>query len=226
LADENRWGLLGKGSILTVTSSTNRTSPVLRGKWVLDNILGMPPPPPPPNVPAFPENQDADTQHLTVRQKMEQHRANPVCSSCHSRMDPIGFALENFDPIGKWRASEIIPIYNRPEIPIVSNPIDDSGVLPDGTKFQGPTELRKILLSHPEQFADVVTEKLLTYALGRGVQYYDEPAIRKILRETAPDSYRWSSLILSIVKSAPFQMRSAPFQMKPLEQPKTVAGLR
>ena len=226
LADENRWGLLGKGSILTVTSSTNRTSPVLRGKWVLENILGTPPPPPPPNVPAFPENSDTDAKHLTVRQKMEAHRANPACAICHSRMDPLGFALENFDAIGSWRDTERIPIWSRPEIPIVSDPIDASGILPDGTKFQGPAELRKILLSHPEQFAAVVTEKLLTYALGRGAEYYDEPAIREILRDAAANNYRWSSLILGIVNSEPFQMKSAPLQMKTPATAKTVAGLR
>ena len=197
LTDEARMGLLGKGSILTVTSYPNRTSPVLRGKWVLENILGTPPPPPPPNVPALPETKE--TQRLTMRQRMEQHRANPVCASCHSRMDPLGFALDSFDAIGKWRTTETA----------AKIPIDVSGVLPDGTKFQGPVELRKILRSRPEQFVTVVTEKLLTYALGRGIEYYDEPAVRKIMRESASSNYRWSALILGIVNSAPFQMRAA-----------------
>jgi len=194
LKDETQWGLLGKGSILTVTSFPNRTSPVVRGKWVLENIMG-PPPPPPPNVPALEENKD--TARMTMRQRMEQHRANPICASCHSRMDPIGFALENFDAIGKWRTAE------------ANNTIDVSGTLPDGTKFQGPVELRKILLSHPEQFATTITEKMLTYALGRGVEHYDEPAIRKIVRDSASSNYRWSSIIAGIVKSTPFQMRKS-----------------
>src|SRR5262249_3666513 len=135
LVDQNRWGLLGKGSILLVTSYPNRTSPVLRGKWVLENILGTPPPPPPPNVPALKE--DKDVQALTMRQRMEQHRANPACASCHARMDPIGFALDNFDAVGKWRTAE------------ANAPIDASGTLPDGTKFQGVSELRKILANQP-----------------------------------------------------------------------------
>ncbi|MBI3895447.1 MAG: DUF1592 domain-containing protein [Acidobacteria bacterium] len=194
LSDEARKGLLGQGSLLMVTSYNTRTSPVLRGKWVLENILGTPPPPPPPNVPSLKE--DKDVQNLTMRERMELHRANPACASCHKLMDPLGFALENFDAIGRWRTT----------IGAASTPIDVSGELPDGTKFDGPAELRKILLSHPEQFVNTFIEKLLTYALGRGIEYYDRPAIRKITREAAPD-YRWSSLTLGIVKSAPFQMR-------------------
>ena len=194
LADENRRGLLGHGSILTVTSIANRTSPVVRGKWVLENLLGTPPPEPPPNVPALKE-QGEGGRTLTMREQMEQHRVNPVCASCHKLMDPIGFALENFDGVGQWRTTE------------AGAPIDASGVFPDGTRFQGAAELRKILLSHPEQIVHNVTEKLLTYAIGRGVEYTDAPAVRKILREAAPGNYRWSSLILGIVKSAPFQMR-------------------
>jgi hypothetical protein len=169
----------------------------LRGKWVLENILGTPPAPPPPNVPALQESKE--TQRLTMRQRMEQHRANPACASCHSRMDPLGFALDSFDAIGKWRTTETA----------AKIPIDVSGALPDGTKFQGPVELRKILVSRPEQFVTVVTEKLLTYALGRGIEYYDEPAVRKIMRESASSNNRWSALILGIVNSAPFQMRAA-----------------
>ena len=196
LADDNRRGLLGQGSILALTSYATRTSVVLRGAWVLDNILGTPPPAPPPNVPAL-KDRGEDGKILSVRQSMEEHRANPVCASCHTRMDPIGFALENFDGVGRWRTTEGSG----------NTPIDTSGVLPDGTKFQGPAELRKILLSHPEQFTTIVTEKLLTYALGRGVEYYDEPAVRKIVRESALGGYRWSSLIQGIVSSEPFQMR-------------------
>jgi Protein of unknown function (DUF1592)/Protein of unknown function (DUF1588)/Protein of unknown function (DUF1585)/Protein of unknown function (DUF1587)/Protein of unknown function (DUF1595) len=195
LSDEERRGLLGQGSILTVTSYDNRTSPVLRGKWLLENILGTAPPPPPPNVPAL-KDRGEDGKLLSVRQRMEQHRANSVCASCHKPMDPLGFALENFDAIGKWRTM------NED-----NTPIDATGVLPNGTTFQGPAGLRKMLLNHPEQFVHTVTEKLLTYALGRGVEYYDEAAVRKIVREAAPSDYHWSSIVLGIVKSAPFQMR-------------------
>ena len=211
LIDEARMGLLGKGSILLVTSHPNRTSPVLRGKWVLENILGAPPPSPPPNVPDLQETKD--TERLTMRQRMEQHRANPVCASCHARMDPLGFALENFDAIGKWRAIETFQSWNGYDTLITRNPIDASGLLPNGTKFQGPAELRKILLSHPEQFVTTVTEKLLTYALGRGVEYYDQPAVREIMREAVRNDYRWSALILGIVESEPFQMRMSAERM-------------
>ena len=197
LNDENRRGLLGQGSILTVTSYGNRTSPVLRGKWLLTNILGTPPPPPPPDVPSLKE--DGEVRNLTMRERMEQHRRNPVCASCHSRMDPLGFALENFDAVGKWRDT----------IGADNTVIDASGAMPDGSKFDGPAELRKVLLSKQEEFVSTVTERLLTYALGRGVEYYDQPAIRKILREAEGSDYRWSSLVLGIVRSTPFQMRGA-----------------
>ena len=196
VTDENRKGLLGQGSVLTVTSYASRTSPTLRGKWLLENILGSPPPPPPANVPSL-KDRGENGQILSVRQQMERHRANPACSVCHARMDPLGFALENFDAIGQWRTSSGAD----------NTPVDSSGVLPDGTKFNGPADLRKILLKHPQDFATTVVEKLLTYALGRGVEYYDEPAVRRILRESAPGNYRWSSLILGVVQSAPFQMR-------------------
>ena len=194
LSDENRRGLLGQGSILTVTSYATRTSPVLRGKWVLEQLLGIPPQPPPPDVPSLGKDTE-DGKLLTVRQQMEKHRANPACASCHKLMDPLGFALENFDATGKWRTHE------------ANAPVDASGVLPDGTEFQGPAELRKLLLSRPEQLVQTVTEKLLTYALGRGVEYTDAPYVRRILREAAPGDYRWSSLILGIVNSTAFQMR-------------------
>ena len=201
LTDDNRKGLLGQGSILSITSYPTRTSVVMRGKWLLENILGTPPPPPPPNVPALKDRGD-DGRIKSVREAMEAHRANPVCASCHLRMDPLGFALENFDATGKWRSTE----------GDADSPIDSSGALPDGTKFQGPAELRKVLMSKPDQFATTVIEKLLTYAMGRGVEYYDEPSVRKIKREAAASDYRWSSLILGIVNSEPFQMRrsSAP----------------
>ena len=206
LADQRRRGLLGKGSILMLTSMPNRTSPVRRGKFVLENIMGTPPPPPPPNVPSLKEG-GRGGMTLTVRQAMEQHRASPVCASCHARMDPLGFALDNFNAIGQWRTTE------------AGFPIDSSAVLPDGTKFQGVADLQKILLSHPQQFVTVITENLLTYALGRGVDYADEPAVRQIMRQAAPNNYRWSSLVLGIVKSVPFQMRKSP-------EPVTTADVR
>ena len=195
VSDENRRGLLGQGSILTVTSFGNRTSPVVRGKWILDNFLGTPPPPPPPNVPSLKERSAGDGHVQTMRQRMEEHRDNPVCSACHKVMDPIGFSLENFDGLGKWRTSD------------GNVPIDPSGQLPDGSKFEGPAGLRKALLARSDQFVNTLTEKLLMYALGRGVEYYDAPAVRKIMRDAAANNYRWSSLVIGIVKSAPFQMR-------------------
>ena len=197
LADEARGGLLGHGSILTVTSYANRTSPVNRGKWVLENILGTPPPPPPPDVPAL--ETAGSGQALSMREAMEQHRANPVCASCHRLMDPVGLSLENFDAIGRWR--------DRSETRAV---IDASGELPDGTPFDGPAGLKAALLRHPDRFVTTVTEKLLTYALGRGVEYYDAPAVRAIVRAAAGDGYRLSSLVKGVVRSAPFQMRRLP----------------
>ena len=197
LRDENRKGLLGQGSILTVTSRANRTSPVLRGKWVLENLLGTPPLPPPPDIPALSERRE-EVGGLTMRQRMQEHQVNPACASCHAGMDPIGFALENFDAVGQWRNTE------------GGATIDASGTLPDGTQFEGPAGLRKVLLSRPEQFVQTATEKLFTYALGRELEYDDSPALRKILREAAPGGYRWSSLILGIIKSTPFQMRRSP----------------
>jgi mono/diheme cytochrome c family protein len=197
LSDGNRNGLLGQGSILTVTSRVNRTSPVLRGKWVLENLLGTPPLPPPADIPPLNEKR-GEVGGLTMRQRMQEHQSNPVCASCHAGMDPIGFALENFDAVGKWRATE------------GKTPIDASGTLPDGTRFEGPAGLRKVLLSRPQQFVQTATEKLYTYALGRELEYSDAAALRKILREAAPGGYRWSSLILGIIKSTPFQMRRSP----------------
>ena len=190
-----RRGLMGKGSLLTVTSYANRTSVVLRGKWILENLLGAPPPPPPPDVPALERN--GAIGQMPLRQLMEQHRANPVCAACHSRMDPLGFALENFDAIGQWRTTD------------AGTPIDASGVLLDRTTFEGPAGLRHILLDRPEQFVGAVAERLLTYALGRGLEHYDGPALRKIVREAARDDYGWSALILATAKSTPFQMRKA-----------------
>jgi hypothetical protein len=189
-----RGGLLRQGSILTVTSYATRTSPVIRGKWVLDNILGIPPPPPPPEVPALKENGGVG-KILTIRERLAQHRDNPACSGCHQLMDPVGFALENYDAVGRWRTVED------------GKRIDVSGSLPDGSHFEGVNGLQKALLSRPEAFATTLTEKLLTYSLGRGVEYYDAPAVRKIVQEARSNDFRFSSLIVGIVKSTPFQMR-------------------
>ena len=197
LTDPNRRGLLGQGSILTVTSYPDRTSPVGRGKWVLENVLGTPPPPPPPNVPELEPAGDAG-KALAMRERMEQHRANPVCASCHRLMDPLGLALENFDAIGRWRG-------HMPG----GTAIDASGTMPDGAPFDGPAELRGLLVRNPEQFVTVVTEKLLTYALGRGVEHYDAPAVREIVRAASEHDYGLASLIVGVVRSTPFQMRLA-----------------
>ena len=195
LTDDARRGLLGKGSVLMVTSHTDRTSPVVRGKWILENLLGAPPPPPPPNVPPLKENSELGGKILSMRERMQDHRANPACSGCHSIMDPIGFAMENFDAVGAWRSNE------------ARTPIDASGQLMDGTKINGVVALRQALLRQPEMFVGTLTEKLMTYGLGRGVAYYDMPAIRSIVRDSAQQKYRFSSLILGIVRSTPFQMR-------------------
>ena len=196
LTDPNRRGLLGKGSILTVTSYPNRTSVVLRGKWILENLLGTPPPPPPPDVPELVARKDGKA--LSLRAQMEQHRSNAVCAACHARMDPIGFALENYDGVGKWRDEDS------------GTAIDASGRLPDGSEFTGPAGLTQLMVTkYREDFVRTVTEKLMTYALGRGVEYYDNPTVRAIARQAALDNYRMSSLIVSIVKSTPFQMRRA-----------------
>jgi hypothetical protein len=197
LTDKNRYGLLGQAAILAVTSYPNRTAPTIRGKWVLEQLLGTPPPPPPPNVPSLKD--DASVSTMTMRQRMELHRANPSCAVCHRLMDPIGFALENYDGLGRWRETA------GPG----TGKIDSSGVLPDGTRFDGPAGLRDILVNKRELFVDTVTERLLTYALGRGLEEYDRPVIRRITRQAAADDYRWSSIILGIIESTPFQMRRA-----------------
>jgi hypothetical protein len=197
LEDAERRGLLGQGSILTLTSYGTRTSPVLRGKWILENLLSSPPPPPPPNVPALEATTD-DGQPRSMREAMEQHRANPACASCHKRMDPLGFALENFDAIGRWRT-----------LSESKTPIDATGQLPDGTQFEGPTGLRTALLRSGDQFVTTIAEKLLTYALGRGVEAYDAPTVRALVRDAARDDYRFSSLVTGIVNSTPFQMRKS-----------------
>jgi hypothetical protein len=192
--DSKRGGLLRHGSILAVTSYATRTSPVIRGVWVLNNIFGAPPPPPLPNVPALEESSVA--ANLPIRQRLSAHRKSPVCATCHQTIDPVGFALENFDAVGRWRDQEGD-----------SGPADVSGALPGVPELRGVAGLEQALLSRPELFAGTLTEKLLTFGLGRGVEYYDAPAIRKILREAQPDGYRFSSLVLGIVRSVPFQMR-------------------
>jgi len=192
--DDRRAGLLGQGSILLITSYADRTSPVQRGKWLLMNILGTPPPDPPANVPPFPENKGAEAPK-SVRARLEQHRANPVCASCHSMMDPLGFALENFNGIGGWRTMDGV------------TPIDSSGTMAGGGKFTGPAEFRKILAGRREQLVATVTNKLLIYALGRGAESYDQPVVRQIMREAEKSDYKWSSIVLAITQSMPFQMR-------------------
>jgi mono/diheme cytochrome c family protein len=198
LTDDARRGLLGKGAILMVSSHTDRTSPVVRGKWILDNLLGAPPPPMPANVPPLNENNRRAGRILTMRERLEEHRANPVCAACHQIMDPIGFALENFDATGAWRTREG---------GTGGTPIDASGQLLDGTKVTGPVELRRALLKQPEIFVGTLTEKLLTYALGRGLTAEDMPVVRSIVRNAAGQNYRFSAILLGIVNSVPFQMR-------------------
>jgi hypothetical protein len=199
LPDSKRYGLLGKGAILMVTSYANRTSVVLRGNYILENITGTPPSPPPPNVPAFKENKEGEKPH-TVRETMEMHRANPTCNACHGVIDPLGFALENFDTVGAWRNKDRF----------TRTAIDASGKLMDGTVVTGPDDLRKALMSRPAEFVQTMTEKFLIYALGRGLEPYDMPTVRKIVRDAARDNYRFSSIVMGIVKSAPFQMERVP----------------
>jgi hypothetical protein len=195
-ADNPRRGLLGQGSILTVTSYPDRTSPVVRGKWILENLLGVPPPPPPPDVPDL-EDSRSSGRTLTIRERLAEHRGNPTCASCHALMDPLGFALENFDAVGVWRT-----------IDDTGAAIDAAGTLPDGTAFAGVDEFRAALVNS-DLFVLTLTEKLLTYGLGRGVEAYDQPAVRAIVRDAAASDYRFSALITGVVQSPPFQMRRA-----------------
>ena len=195
-AGSPRGGLLGQGSILTLTSYATRTSPVLRGKWVLENLLAAPPPPPPPDIPALKIEGAEPGKTLPMREAMTAHRENPSCASCHARMDPIGFAMENFDAVGKWRDRD------------AGARIDASGVLPGGVAFDGTAGLKKALVAHPEPFVSAVAEKLLMYALGRNLQYFDAPAVRAIVRGAAADNYTLSALVAGVVKSVPFQMRA------------------
>jgi Protein of unknown function (DUF1592)/Protein of unknown function (DUF1588)/Protein of unknown function (DUF1585)/Protein of unknown function (DUF1587)/Protein of unknown function (DUF1595) len=199
LTDQNRFGLLGKGAILMATSYPNRTAPVLRGQWILDALLGTPPASPPANVPAFPENQEGSAPK-TVRERLEQHRVNPTCKGCHGVMDPLGFALENFDAIGAWRTKDRE----------TATSIDSTGELADGTVVHGPVELRKALLAKPNQFVETLTEKLMTFGLGRSIDYNDMPAVRKVVREAARDHYRFSALLTAIAESEPFRYSTVP----------------
>jgi mono/diheme cytochrome c family protein len=194
VSDEARKGLLGQGSILTVTSHADRTSPVVRGKWVLDNLMGAPPPPPPPNVPPLKENGDF-SKPMTMRERMELHRANPACASCHKAMDPLGFALENYDAVGAWRDRES------------RVPIETTGVFIDGSTIDGVVSLRQAVLRRPDNFVTAFTEKLLIYALGRGLDYRDMPTLRSIVQDSARSNYRFSTILLDIVRSVPFQKR-------------------
>ncbi|HUK03435.1 MAG TPA: DUF1592 domain-containing protein [Steroidobacteraceae bacterium] len=199
LTDSHRFGLLGKGAMLMGSSYPNRTAPVLRGEWILDRITGTPPASPPPAVPSLKENKTGEQAH-TVREMMVIHRSKPSCFACHGVLDPLGLALENFDAVGVWRTKDRI----------AQTPIDASGVLPDGTKVNGVDDLRKALVARPQQFVQTLTEKLMTYALGRTVDYSDMPTVRAIVRAAARDDYRFSSIVLNIVNSEPFQMRSLP----------------
>jgi hypothetical protein len=194
--NETRRGLLGQASILTVTSYPNRTSPVERGKWILTNLLGVPPQPPPPNVPPL-QDSSSDGKILSLRERMEKHRANAVCAGCHRQMDPIGFALENFDGVGHWRTTED------------GARIDPTGTLFNGASLDGVVGLRQALVARPEIFVGVMTEKMLTYALGRGIEYYDMPAVRKIVQDAKGQDFHFSSIVLGIARSAPFQMKEA-----------------
>jgi hypothetical protein len=197
VSSPDRGGLLRHGSILTVTSYATRTSPVIRGKWVLDNILGVPPPPPPANVPALKENASG-RKAMSMRERLAQHRQSPACSGCHQLMDPVGFALENYDAIGRWRTLED-----------GGKRVDSAGGLPDGSKFDGVAGLEKALTARPDLFATTLAEKLLTYALGRGVEHTDAPAVRQIVRAARAKDYRFSEFITGVTASLPFQQRSA-----------------
>jgi hypothetical protein len=213
VTDPNRRGLLGHGSILSLTSVATRTSPVFRGKYVLTTFLNTPPPPPLPNVPAL-EDAGKGTANApkTVREQLDLHRANAVCASCHRVIDPVGFALENFNPVGQWRESDVD-----------GKPLDTAGVLADGSKVNGPVALRNVILSRPDAFANTLTERVMTYALGRGMEPSDMPVIRGIVKKAAVNNYAFQAIIMGIVESAPFQMRT---RLESAERPNRVADAR
>jgi len=199
LTDERRYGLFGKGGVLLASSYPNRTSPVLRGQWVLKNLFGAPPATPPPNVKPLAENV-AGKAATTVRERLLAHRENPSCNGCHGVIDPLGFALENFDAVGRWRDRDLE----------AGTPIDASGVLADGTAVAGPVALRNAILARPNQFVQTLTEKLMTYGLGRSLEYTDMPTVRRIVRQAADDRYRFSALVLGIVESPQFRRKGQP----------------
>jgi hypothetical protein len=198
LPDDSRNGLLGKGAVLALTSYPNRTSPVLRGQWILARLVGAPPPAPPPNVPTLAENKRGEAPR-TLRARLEQHRENPTCFACHGIMDPLGFALENYNAVGQFRSLD----------PDTRDPVDASGVLPDGTAVAGIADLRRALTARPEQFVQALTENLMTFALGRKLDYHDMPAVRAIVHDAEKDDYRFASLVLGIVSSDAFREREA-----------------
>lgn len=206
-----RWGLLGKGGVLMAAAYPNRTSPVLRGAFILEHIMGTPPAAPPPNVDALVEDDVTSKNFRTVRELMTAHSRDPNCFSCHGVMDPLGFALENFDAVGAWRDRDRF----------AANPLDTTGRLPDGTAIAGPDDLREALLKKPEQFVQTFTERLMTYALGRTLDYRDMPAVRRIVREAERENYRFSAIVRGIVESAQFQLRSASDSVPDV----TVAGV-
>src|ERR1700675_483937 len=206
LKESARWGLLGKGAILMAAAYPNRTSPVLRGSFILNHLEGVPPANPPPGVPTLNDKDIGTTKALTVRELMAKHRASPTCSACHSVMDPIGFALENFDGTGMWRDKDRF----------ANTVIDSAGELPDGTKLKGPDDLRKALLRRPDQFVQGFVENLLTYSMGRTDGYYDMPTVRRIVRDAAAKNYRFSAIVQAVVKSEQFKMRRVP-QTEPVQ---------
>ena len=206
-----RGGLLGHGSVLTITSYATRTSPVLRGKWVLENLLSSAPPPPPADIPSLKTDGKEPGKPLTLREAMTLHRAAPSCAGCHARMDPIGFAMENFDAVGKWRDSD------------AGAEIDATGVFPDGSRFTGVDGLKRELLRHPEQFVETVAERLLMYALGRNLQFYDAPAVRGIVRRAAAESYTLPALAVAVVQSRPFLTPAGTLQERTAGQRTEVA---
>jgi hypothetical protein len=200
LKDSVRWGLLGKGGILMAAAYPNRTSPVLRGSFILKYLEGVPPANPPPGVPTLNDKDIGTTKALTVRELMAKHRASPTCSACHAVMDPLGFALENFDATGMWRDKDRF----------ANTVIDSAGELPDGTKLKGPDDLRNALLRRPEQFVQTFVENLLTYSMGRTHEYYDMPTVRKIVRDTAAKDYKFSAIVQAVVRTEQFRMRRVP----------------
>ena len=215
LKDPNRYGLLGKGAILLVTSYANRTAPVIRGAWILENILGTPPAAPPPNVEGFKENKEGE-KALTIREILKEHRANPSCNSCHGIMDPLGLSLENFDAIGAWRTKD----------KWAGEMIDATGTLADGTAVASPKDLREALMKRPQQFVQTMTEKMMTYALGRGLKPYDRRAVDGVQRAVAADGYRFQTMVRELVHSLPFQSRRGEEDRREEERREKNAGVR